>query len=132
MWMANSFSSVTPAPPGSTRCRAGRAMLLFAIRTPIPGRRHFRPTRSVVLLYLRWQRLRQAQLTTRNHVDASRIAQRFDLQPQFRIQRARLCLRVLQILQLKTQIDAAEVLVDVHHEEDGHEGPQPGRSIEAT
>src|SRR5216683_584121 len=68
--------------------------------------RHFSSVRSFIFLHLRRQWLGQTQLAARNHVNAHRIAQSRDFQFQGRVQRSRLGLSGLHVLELKTQVDA--------------------------
>src|SRR5713226_10429545 len=81
---------------------------------------NFCAVRSFIFLHLRRQWLGQAQLAARDHVNAHRIAQSGNFQFQGRVQRSRIGLSGLHVLELKTQIDAAEMLVDVQYEECGN------------
>src|SRR6266849_6967440 len=91
---------------------------------------HLRAVRRFILLHLRRQRLSQAQLAARNHVNAHRIAESRDCQFQGRVQRGRLDLPGLNVLQLKTQIDAAEMLVNVQHEKRRDHPAQRRRTVQ--
>src|SRR5713226_7991483 len=93
-------------------------------------RNHFAAIRSLIFLHLRRQWLGQAQLAASNHVNAHWIAQSGDFQFQGRVQRSRFGLSGLHILELKTQIDAAEMLADVQHEKRGNHTAQRGRAVQ--
>src|SRR5467141_1476074 len=95
-------------------------------------RGHLRAVRRFILVHLRRQRLSQAQLAARNHVNAHRIAQSRDFQFQGRVQRSRLGLPGLHVLELKTQVDAAEVLVDVQHEKRRDHAAQRHRAVQSA
>src|SRR6266576_257211 len=101
-----------------------------AIPSHVTYRGHFRAVRGFILLHLRRQWLSQAQLASRNHVNAHRIAQSRDFQFQGRVQRSRLGLPGLHVLKLKTQVDAAEVLVDVQHEKRRDHPAQGRRAVQ--
>src|SRR5882724_3159949 len=58
------------------------------------------------------------------------VAQIRDLQLQFRIQCRRARLPRFQILELKTQIDAAKVLKNVKKKKHGHDSAEPGRLVQ--
>src|SRR5882757_9048919 len=91
---------------------------------------HLRALRRFIFLHLRRQRLSQAQLAARNHVNAHRIPQSRDLQFQGRVQRSRLGLPGLHGLELKPQIDAAEMLVNVQHEKRRDHPAQRRRTVQ--
>src|SRR5467141_4437038 len=90
---------------------------------------HFSATRCVVFLHLRRQRFSQSKLPPRNHVDSHRVPQARDLQLQRRVQRRRLGLPAPHVLELKTQVDAAKVLVDIQHEKCRDDSTQRHRPV---
>src|SRR5207249_5674722 len=83
--------------------------------------RHLRVAGCAAKLDLYRQRLGQPELPARDHVDPRWVAQSGDLQPQFRIERRRLRLFPLEVLQLKTQLDAPEALVAPEQEKRSEE-----------
>src|SRR5882762_3022715 len=104
--------------------------LWCAIRPNITCGGHFCAVGSFVFLHLRRQWLGQSQLAARNDVDAHRIPQSRNFQFQGRVQRTRLGLPGLHVLELKTQIDAAEVLVYIQDEKRGNHTAQRGRTVQ--
>src|SRR5260370_23640905 len=93
-------------------------------------RRHLGAGRSFIFLHLRRQWLGPAQLAARNRVNAHGIAQSGDFQFQGRIQPSRLGLSGFHVFELKTQIDATEMLVDVQREKCGNYTAERDRPIQ--
>ena len=74
--MVNYFGSakkVIQMTPNPKRFRT-QAQLLRTVLLDVSRRSHFGPWRRVIFLYLSRQRLRQSELTPRNHVDAHRVS----------------------------------------------------------
>src|SRR6266853_4649531 len=69
-------------------------------------------------------------LSPGDYVNAHRIAQSGDFQFQGRVQRCRLGLPAFDILQLKTQVNAPEVLVNVQHEKRCNQSAHRDRSVQ--
>src|SRR6202171_2022567 len=101
-----------------------------AIPSNVTCRGHFCAVRSLIFLHLRRQWFGQAQLAARNQVNPHRIAESRDFQFQGRVQRSRLGLPGLHVLKLKTQIDAAEMLVNVQHEKRRDHPAQRRRTVQ--
>src|SRR5258707_1454567 len=92
--------------------------------------RHFGAVRSLIFLDLRRQRFGQSKLSPRDYINAHRIAQSGDFQFQGRVQRYRLGLSAFDVLELKTQVNAAEVLVNVQHEKRCDHATQRDRPVQ--
>src|SRR3989440_2208536 len=99
-------------PPGAS---SREKRLLCAIPARKPHGSHLRAARHVVFTNLIGQGLGQSQSKARDLIDATRPAERGNIQFQFRIERRGLRLLLLQLFELEAQINALEVLKNVEH-----------------
>src|SRR5208337_2686619 len=118
-----------------TRTSAAFAMLAHeksgrAIRPHVAHGSQFRAVESRVLAHLRRGGFDQSEFMPCQQVDALRVAQRRDFQFERPVQRQGLFLPGAEFLELKTQVNAAEVLVDVQHAANGNDGAERCRLVE--